>query len=293
MFKSDPIYVIVSKSDRLARSDNFESIHNYFELGWEVATTRLDCLYLIATGQINPETHTVVTLNGREFLYRTLMPVEGWEDWAAERGIVDASLLPSEGIVNLTYFCTSTGSADWSVFHGGPEGRYKYEDLVRPLYDRFEAPDVSGLAAVPFFLCCWRYRNTHHRERNTPKATALAIQELLLKKGGPVYVVGLGAEDLCDGRRAVHVPLPTFCALAKHPNCRAVVGAMTGTMQFAGIICRSKIVVYQHNAQQPVNTENHPVVLGECVNFHRNKRVVQYEPVVPLPIFLQRLDKFL
>jgi hypothetical protein len=288
-----PIFVIVSKLDKLPHPDNFESIHNYFELGWEMGASRIDCLHLIATGQIEPKTHTVVTLNGREFLYRTLMPVARWEDWAAERGIVDASRLPKEGILDLTNFYASTASVDWSVFHGGPQERYRHEDLVRPLYDRFEAPDVTGMAAAPFFLCCWRYRNSHHRERNTPKATAVAIHDLLLKKGGVVYVVGVGAEDLCDGRRVVHVPLPTFCALAKHPNCRAAVGAMTGTMQFAAIICRSKIVVYQHNRQEPVNTQNHPVVLGECVNFHRNKRLIQYEPVVPLPIFLQRLDKFL
>lgn len=286
------IPVVVSKKDDLATDPNFQSIHNYFELGWEMGASRIDCLQLFATNQITPELHEVVTLRDRQFLYSKLLPTVAWEDWSKERGITDASRLPSD-IIDLTNFYANTAGVRWEIYHGGHLGHYIFEDQVRNWYDWFDAPPVNGEAKEPYFLCCWRYRNQHHRERNTPDATARSIHEFLLKRAAKVYVVGIGSEPLCDGQRIVHVSLPMFCALCVQPNCRGVIGAMTGTMQFAAIACRSRIAAYQHNPQEPVNTMDHPVVLGECVNFHRNKRLIRYEPVTPIHQFLQELNLFL
>lgn len=293
MTSADRTCVIVSKRDNLATDPNFQTIHNYFELGWEMGASRIDCLHLFASGKIRPETHAIVTLRDRMFLYSTLMPVLAYEDWAKERRVTDASNLPKSRTMDLTHFYASTAAVRWEVFHYGPERRYRYEEMVRNLYDHFQAPGISDLTDQPYFVCCWRYRNSHHAERNTPESTARTLHQLLLNHAPRIYVVGLGAEGLCNGKEIVHVDLPRFCALVRQPNCRAVVGAMTGTMQFAAIACRSKVAVYQHNPQEPVNVANHPVVLGECVNFHRNKRLIRYEPQTHLASYMPELEHFI
>lgn len=285
-------YVLCSKRDNLGGGGNWQSLHNYFELGWEMGATLIDCKYLIASGQIRPETHTVVTLKGREFLYSSLMPVMPFEDFASERKIHDASRIHFPDVLDLTFQYARTSWIDTNVYHGN-KGRYIHTEQVAPLYDQFDHPDVSQLAAEPFFLCCWRYRHNHSSERNTPVGTAMQFHSHLGRQA-KVYVVGLDTEHLCDGKTSIHVDLPTFCALAKHPNCLAVTGAMTGTMQFAAIICRSVVAVYQHNDKVPeANEVNHPVVFGDCVNFHNNRRILRYEPRTPVKDFLVELDALL
>lgn len=283
-------FVLCSKRDNLGTHGNWQSLHNYFELGWEMGATLIDCKHLIASGQIKPETHTVVTLRDRMFLYSSLMPVMAFEDFAIQRNIRDASRIQFPDVLDLTQTYARTSWIDTNVYHGNG-GRYIHTDLVKPLYDEFTHPDVSGLAAEPFYLCCWRYRHNHSSDRNTPAATAMAFHSHLTRKGAKVYVVGLDTQHLCDGKTSLQVDLPTFCALAKHPNCLAVTGAMTGTMQFAAVICRSVVAVYQHNDKVPeANEVNHPVVFGECVNFHNNKRLLRYEPRTPIQTFFGELD---
>ena len=286
------MFIICSKKDNLGSHPDWQSLHNHFELGWEVAATHIDAKYLFATKAITPQNDVIVSLSGREFLYSKLMPVMSYEEFARQRKITDASRvkeLPDVNDLTHVYACTSWINTD--IYHGGPEKRYKYEALVKDLYGVMDTPPVDHLAADPFYLCCWRYRNNHSTGRNTPPDTAAAIHAHLLKQTKFVYVVGLGAEPLCDGQRVIHIDLPTFAALASHANCKAVVGAMTGTMQLGAILCKTCVGVYQHNDKVPeANEVNHPVVFGECVNFNRNKRCLFYQPRTPVNEFLAHLD---
>lgn len=286
------MYYIVSKKDNLGTSHT-QSLHNYFELGWEVTTTHFDAKYLLASGHIDPEKDVVVTLGGREFLYSKLMKVMPWESYAAQFEIKDARKAAVNGAVDLTNFYASTASPDTRIYHFGKEKRYQHEHIIRPYIVAMDTPPVTQLAQHPFALCCWRYRNNHVVTRNTSPEIGQTVTDHLKKKFGRVYIVGLESERFCDGTRAVHVDLPTFAALCLNDNCKVVAGAMTGTMQLAAVLCKCLLAVYQHNSKEPCNESNHPCVMGECVNIFRNKRFVSYAPETSLPEYLKKLDEHL
>lgn len=280
---------ITSKKDSLGMP-TWQSPWNYFELGWEVSTTHLDAKALIASGQFNASRDRIVTLAGREFLYTKLARTCTWEMWAEQHGVRDSEVL--RDCVDLTYEYTKTAQPT-AVYYAGSEKRYHYENQIRNLIVSLDTPDVAALGREPFALCCWRYRGNHIPTRNTSEKTALPVQKFLLERFYRAYVVGNGAEPLCDGKSVVHVDLPTYAGLCMNPNCQLVTGAMTGTMQLAAIITKARLAVYQHNAQEPCNTSNHPAVMGECVNLMRNTRRVWYQPVTPLAQFLKELELFI
>lgn len=288
------MFIVASTADNRINRPNWCSLHSHFELGWEVTCAHLDVKHLIATRQINPVNDTVVTLRGREFLYSGLIKTKPWEDFAAERNITDASNFFFDDTWNVCKPYADTSHFDPQIYHHGPEKRYKYEVEDRHLIFNLDTPPVDILANAPFALVCWRYRPTHATDRNSSPETIRAINNELLKKFGRIYLVGHNMEEFCDGNRICHVSLSQFAGLSKRDNCKAVVGAMTGTMQLAAMLTRGKVVVLQHNAFVPNDNEcNHPAVLGECLNFNRNERHAFYQPTTPLPQFLPLLGNLI
>ena len=282
-------YILCSKRDNI-KTFGWQSLHNYFELGWEMAATHLDAKHLIATGQTTDE-DVIVTLEGREFLYQTLIKTMPYEKFAEERGIHDASRIQFDDVLDLTYHYARTSWIDTDIYHGGPNKTYLYpEDL--PLILDMNVPEVPDIDR--YAVACWRYRHNHSADRNTPADHAREINDWLVKKYGKVFVVGHETENLCNGDTIVHVDLPTFAGLARDPRCQMVLGAMTGTLQLAAIICSTRVVAYQHNPRVPdANDVNHPVVFGECVNLRHNKRRHFYAPQTPVSELLPELDHWI
>lgn len=270
--------------------EGYESLFTAFELGWEVTTTHLLAKHMFAAGLATPETHFIVTLAGREFLYGDL-PVMTWQDFHTRTGY-DPRRNISGSVIDLAYQFAAwdVDGCAHKVFHGAPWLGYRFAsdaDFVRERI-RTKLP-ANHEPFEDFAVACWRYRDGHHAVRNTPKEVADSINAALVARGLRVYVVGLGCEPLCNGATIIHATLPEMAWLVQQENCRRIVGAMTGTTQLAALISSAPVLVYQHNPRQPVNCQNHPAVLGECVNLFGGTRAVWFADETPVADFIAEL----
>lgn len=282
-------YIITSFA--YPRRDNepqgWESLFTSFELGWEVTTTHLLAKRMFIEGIAKPKTHTIVTLAGREFLYEGIgCEVMSWDRFfGATR--YDALGGVYGNVIDLARrFALRDIQGSFKLFNGSPSFRYRWPSDWRYVVSTIGAASPVPFADAPFAVACWRYREGHFSCRNTPREVAEAINESLVDRGLDVYVVGLGCEPLCDGKRIKHASLKEMAWLVRDDNCKAVVGAMTGTTQLAALMTFAPVSVYQHNPRQPVNCQNHPAVLGDCVRFNENKRRVWFADETPVEDFI-------
>ena len=264
----------------------WQSLFTSFELGWEVTTTHLLAKRMFIAGIAKRETHCVVTLAGREFLYSDICEVISWQKFLGATNY-DALRTCAPNVIDLARrFAMRDIQGSFKIFNGSPAFRYRFESDFWEVSDTLEGQKVADAEEKPFAVACWRYRDGHFECRNTPREVADRINDSLVSRGLRVYVVGLGCESLCNGDTIRHCTLPEMAWLVKRPNCKAVVGAMTGTTQLAALLTAAPVSVYQHNPRQPVNCQNHPAVLGNCVNFRRNMRRVWFADETPVEDFI-------
>ena len=283
-------YIITSFAYPRAENEpaGWQSLFTSFELGWEVTTTHLLAKRMFFAGIATKDTHCVVTLAGREFLYEGLCNVIPWQRfYEATKYDAIASVAPN--VIDLARrFAMRDIKGSEKVFNGSPFFGYRWADDRDKIRDSITTEPVAD-APSRFAVACWRYRDGHYECRNTPREVADRINARLVEKFGRVYVVGLGCEPLCNGDTIRFCALPQMAWLVQQDACHQIVGAMTGTTQLAATISTAPVHVYQHNPRQPVNVQNHPAVLGSCANLYSGVRRVWFADETPVEDFIAAL----
>jgi len=262
-------YIVVGKDLKagVPGSDSSDS-EQYFELGWEVTTTYLETVYGRQTGRFSGE-ETVVTASGREFLYRaSFADVMTFTDFSAlgidPPQVIDLVRRTSARYTGDTWLRKLRLRAACLRAYHWWQYRIRYRSAaMRNLPMALPALDPARLAEE-FYCLCIRFRD-HQPQRNLPGEYLIELLDALRDRR--CFLVGHGSEQLI--RHPLHhvCTLAEFAALARHPQCAAVIGSMTGTMQLAQMIHRRRLLVIDLDRHYHLWGRLYPSVLSDLCNF--------------------------
>jgi hypothetical protein len=204
--------------------------NEYTELGWEVAYTHLKVKYLLHKGLIDENT-TIATNPGREFLYNKVFKTVITDYPISKNGVLD---LADE----LQLFCSQSRPQKYLDFQS-PKRKCIGKQDFDSTYSLRETINLPKIERDKNYICVTYRKRVWGSHRNVDDHYVNALKKLTTKY--KVYVVGLGAEEICDGQAIVYKPLDEWLALAIDERCNALVGSATGPMLLAWTLSGKKI----------------------------------------------------
>ncbi len=235
--------------------DDSDDLTKYFELGWELAVTRLKAIKLLANGDIDKD-DIIVTVEDRKFLYtkhfnnvityNRFLSYDGYQVF----DLVDLSL----DILKSTM----------------------YRNLIQTNLKEILDVDYSDLEGYkidePFICMLIRFRD-HCSYRSCDINYSKDLLKGLIDNGFRVFLGGKGNFDQFPNTdRCQYVPkLRDWASLVNHKNCLAVTGPTSGASSMLGQTCSaasSKILVMDPDKISMIGEfGTHPLFFGRGVNF--------------------------
>jgi hypothetical protein len=275
-------YIVAGKDLKtgIPGSDSSDSAE-YFELGWEVTTTYLQIVHGRGTGLFT-DFDIVVTATGREFLYRSsFSTVITYSEFrqldSAPARVLDLVRWTSDLYSGDTWLRKLRIRSLYLRWFHVWRYRIRYRrfrtglPMAAPPLDAFRVED-------PFFCVCIRFRD-HQPQRNLSKEYLESLLDAL--SDTRCYLVGFGAESLIRHPSHRVCTLAEFAALVRLPNCKAVIGTMSGPMQLAQMIHANRLAVIDLDDHYRLWGHLLPSVLSDLCNFPGvTHSVYNYRPSV-------------
>lgn len=203
----------------------------YFELGWEYVGTHFHIKHLHSNKMLQPD-DVIVTLRDRMFMYQGFWPnVMAYEDFVNMEK--NGSIVDVCGDVDsrASYYLNCSLSYMQSP---------KVVELIKNIYYK----DVSHFNTTDPYCCLHiRYRGWA-QHRNNPAEFWHKIIDAIKQTGLNIYIFGKEAASFTDGVKIFHVNLDEYASLLHNPNCKFLIGGMSGGTLVAQTFAHPKCIQY-------------------------------------------------
>jgi hypothetical protein len=237
-------------------------LNEYFELGWEVMSTHCDVKELLYVGKINKEKDTVVTCEGREFLYQEdFLNVINWKQFKTLN-------VPPTEMIDLC-----RGAIDRIINSGistKPAIKPNINKDIINSYFNFKRASNIIIPEENFICLVYRKRN-HYSHRNIDDNYFRDVLTFLTEKLKlSVFIVGYGSE-IFTNKNIFCVSLQEFTTLINHNNCKLCLSTLTGpphlTYHFGNKNLKNIIIDIERARQRPEYGTNHCLAMGDSFNY--------------------------
>lgn len=272
-------YILVSKEIKKGDYENdSHSLHEYFELGWEVATTHLDTKFSLFNNKFN-KSDIIVTHSGREFFYENLFDkVITWNEFEKINTNQDIIIDMVENTLN--YFFHSNQLIDKSLIWTDE----KIDDSI--LYSF----NYSDLNPNNKFVCLVYRKRKHDLQRNINDDYFNGIINYVKSRGLDIYIVGYGAEKFADNEHVFYVDLRDWATLINNEKCELIITTMTGPTNLINFCGQPKTNVFIIDITSSRNA-NSRIVMGDCLNFRKmNYNFLPYKNINSL---IEKIEKII
>ena len=273
-------YIILGKNEKKGVSGNdSKELDQYFELGWELVSSRIDFIKLLKQKDLS--NCTVVTCNDRKFFYTKLFDnVISYDDFKkinlAENDTVDdwPATRCSEGtdisfsFLNPKSFCS-------------PDGRYiRHDEDFDEIFNGFDLTKSNVKKPNSYVVIGLRTRdhNAIKNYTNSINFYNLLIERIKKEVTENIFIIGYGTESFCDQHKCTYIDkLDDFVSLIKDKErCKLQIFQATGTSQLALICSESTVHVLDPLRYADFNGNN--AVLGaKCIQFCKGEVIPHYE----------------
>ncbi len=287
-----PRYVICGKEGKSPHKD-FQPQHCHFELGWEQGTSHVYAKWLLSQGKLTRD-DVIVTLSGREFLYRTCFDrVITWHEFCKETGLEfgkpyrDAS---NDHTLDLVEYFERNWHRYDDVYFTGENQAWSGGawDLIQSVESPEKCPtgkvftSWDGHSDGRFILLSLRKR-PHESRRNTSDDFGLKLIEALTETlKVPIFIVGLNLDFLYPKGLPLpsqfaeafgHITLDQFVYMMRMPECLGILGPHSGPNGLAGLLAPKdkNIIIFPMEFCPSINS-NYPSGMGKCLNLNGNIR---------------------
>lgn len=239
-------------------SNDSSNLRIYFELGWEIMTTHLYVKELLFNNIFNNENDTIVTCDGREFLYEeNFKNVITWKEFK-KLNINNHTINLCDRFINDFTNIDKIDVTD-------------NKELIK-LYSSFEK-DYNYKSFDENYVCLVYRNRTHDSHRNIDENFFKGLINLITKYFNlKVYVVGIGGEIFENNYDCFHVTLKQFTTLINKKECVFCVSSLTGpaslTYFFGGDNLKN-IILDLESARSHEHMKNHPLAMGDKFNYKK------------------------
>ena len=236
--------------------DDSNDLNKYYELGWECVVSNICIKNLLDLGKISKE-DTVVTNEDRKFIYSSVF--DNVIDWDTFKQLnVDKSKIYSVDYLNFSSL------VDLSKVNKELICDF---DLIENIEEQFNITDN--------FICyCVRLR-THSNYRNSSvevakKVISNVVNNLKMK----VFVVGQGAEFLCDNKNVIHVGLREFSSLMNSKKCKGCISKLSGIIHLVNFCGHENLVnIIYDPTKDRSKVKNHVLYMSDDINYRNNTNI--------------------
>lgn len=264
------MYIITScnKKKGIVGNDS-GSLIEYFELGWELVKSRLCLISGIKNKIFNPETDTIVTISGREFLYsffcKNVISYDKYINDVKEEHVVynlveDINKWIGHGIRDTT--ANKLWCRDDDPF------KYKYTPEQTPELIQFDLILRNDILKDTNSYCCMVVRKRDHVSgRGMNEHQLQECFNKLKDKNYTVYIMGNGSETYANpDKRIHHISFQQMTSLINDKNCKGLITPLSGggmVRLFTGICPMITMDLQSHYS--PDNA----LLWGESINFSK------------------------
>jgi hypothetical protein len=232
------------------RGDDCTTLVGYWELGWESCVSHFYIKKLFSEGKITKD-DTIVTRNEREFFYSSVFDnVISWEEFCELN-------VPEDQIIDIPSIIIPNQMPD-----------YQNVDM-NLLLDLDLDTDIEEKFKInsKFMIYCIRLRDHCSYRNNDIEVAKVAIKKFI-DSGYKVFVVGQGTQFLENELPVSYVNLREYASLLNSKYCSFVVSPLSGIIHVANFAAREglKVIIVDSVGERNGN-ENHPLFMGDCVNF--------------------------
>lgn len=271
-------YIICGKEGKSPHKD-FQPQHCHFELGWEQGTSHVYAKWLLSQGKLTKD-DVIVTLPGREFLYRTCFDrMITWHEFCKETGLQYGKPYRDAGndhtLDLVEYFERNWHRYD-DVYFSGESSTWNGGawELIQSFRESDSPPYVyHGKNQDNSFLLMSLRKRPHESRRDTPDEFGKELlQKLHDELGLPIFLVGLNLPDFgVEGVRGC--TLQEFASLMQDPLCVGILGPHSGPNGLAGLLAPKDkpIIIFPMEFCPSINS-NYPSGMGKCLNLNGNIR---------------------
>lgn len=244
-------YIIVGKNIKSGSIDDDSSdLQKYFELGWEIVTTRLKLILMLKNKEINVN-DTIVTFSDRAFLYTNLF-----------KNVIDYKYYLKIKNKNNTIDLVSKRREIL-------KNKKIYKDIWQYKGDVLNV-NYSNFDISEKFIGLLVRKRSHAAIRNINDDYNYKFLNQAKIKNIKVFVFGMGSEYLCDNKNSFHVGLRDWASLMHNKNCMCITGGTSGGLMLGQVCCTNKMLIIDHNKimkNKKLSKLQHPLYAGKCVHF--------------------------
>lgn len=241
--------IIVGKNTSKGTVENDSAdLQKYFELGWELMTTRLKLILMLNKKEIS-KSDVVVTSRDRMFMYENLFDK-----------VVDCNnYKPTGKKIDLVANCMNIVK-DQQMY----KDIWKYKkDVLNINYSNFDCNEK--------FIGLLIRKRSHCPERNVGDDYYVKLLQELKAAKIKTFVFGMGSDRFCDNKNSVYVnKLRDWATLMHHKNCLCITGGASGALMVGQICCNNKILLIDQTKimkRPELASRKHPLFAGRCVHF--------------------------
>jgi len=241
----------------------------YFELGWELALTRLCVVSGLKNKLFDPEKDTIVTINTRQFLYSGLFKkVISYQEFLAldvdKNDVYDLTLDVGNWVVYNKP--DTTANKLWTTQNDFINSSYRYTKETAPEIGNFDLIDTQKILKDNNNFCCMVVRKRDHVPgRGLLDAHLQDCFARLYNKNYTIYIMGNSAEIYENKQKNIHhISLQEMTSLINNPNCKALITPLSGGGMirfFTGVCPMITFDMMGHYSS------THPLMWGEPINF--------------------------
>jgi hypothetical protein len=213
-------YYIASKDiSRGVIGDDDPANKRYYELGWELAITRMYINFLIDKGEIDVNNDFIVTNEDRKFLYtKYCKNVISYKDFVLNK-VEDSQVIDLPEI---------DMSISFEILHGNMES-YKDEILKNKLNLEIDIKNSKEiLKNNKDFVCMVVRKRDHAPNRSVNDLDVNKIINFYIQNEKDVYIMGKDCEFYDNGKDTFHVSYQEFSSLINDDNCINMITPLSG-----------------------------------------------------------------
>lgn len=246
-------YIIAGQFDsKGVIGDDSADLNVYYELGWEVTLTNIIAKTLLSENTLS-KNDTVVTRSDRSFFYSSLFnTVIDWEEYKkiTLKEDDEVYVLPKD-------------IDNWNNWEKRIDKNLVCNfDLISDIEKKYDIERKFG-------IYCIRLRD-HCSWRNSDLSVAKDVIKVLVENHDiPMFIMGQNTEELSSELNVPNVSLREFASLIANENCNFCISPMSGIIQIANFCGHDKLhnFIFDHNNERGPSQENHPLFMGNTVNF--------------------------
>lgn len=263
-------YVIVSYNKNLG-VDGDRDMDEYFELGWEMALSRMCLISMIKQKKFNPDIDVVVTNQTREFLYTNFCKnVVSYENFCNLKTSMNDEIynLAYEIFLNATNRIKSSVCELWNFKNMNTDAQYPYNIEQAPEIVNFDLLPLEEVLKDDSEYICFlvRKRKWCSNSRNLSEHQIKECLDYAKKKNLTVYIMGKNTEAYHDPSSSVyHVSFRELASLINGVKCRVFLTTWSGGsfIRFFTGICKTITIDYGREYSK----EGGPLQSGKQITF--------------------------